>query len=65
MVKTINVYIEPYDLLEYIKTSVGLNNCKDFVLTDIRIEQDDGIEFKAIVSDEIIDRKESVRYRYE
>ena len=49
MVKTINVYIEPYDLLEYIKTSVGLNNCKDFVLTDIRIEQDDGIEFKAIV----------------
>ena len=65
MVKTINVYIDPCQLLKYIKTSVGLNNCKDFVLIDVRVDNDDPIEFKAIVSDEIIDRKESVRYRYE
>lgn len=65
MVKTIEVYIDPCQLLEYIKSSVRLNNCKDFLLTDVRIEDDDTVGLRAIVSDEIIDRKESVRYRYE
>lgn len=65
MVKTIKVCIDPCKLLEYIKSIDDFNNCMDFIVTDVRIDYDDAIEFRAIVSDEIIDRKESVRYRYE
>lgn len=65
MVKTIKVCIDPCKLLEYIKSIDDFNNCMDLIVTDVRVDCNDTIEFKVIISDEIIDRKKSVRYRYE
>lgn len=59
MVKTIKAYIDTYKLLEYIKSIDDFNNCKDFIVTDVKVNRDNAIEFKAIISDEIIDREES------
>lgn len=65
MVKAIKVYIDPLQLLEHIKSTTEFSNCRDFIVTDVRVDCNDTIEFKMIISDEIIDKKESVRYRYE
>lgn len=65
MVKAIKIYIDPCQLLEHIKSTDEFSNCRDFIITDVRVDCNDTIEFKMIISDEIIDKKESVRYRYE
>ena len=65
MVKVIDACIYDVDLLKYVKEELdGCENCKDIIITDVAIDGDDTICFKAIVSDEIIDRNEDLRYRY-
>lgn len=64
MVKVVNVYIDSVTLLDFIKSTTNNNDYKDLVITDLTVENDDEIAFKAIVSDEIIDRREPIRYRY-
>lgn len=64
MVKVIDMYISHSELLEFAKTIEDCNNCKDIVITDVRTNNDDIIEIKAIVSDEIIDKKQSLRHKY-
>lgn len=64
MVKVVNVYIDSVTLLDFIKSTTNNNDYNDLVITDLTVENDDEIAFKAIVSDEIIDRREPIRYRY-
>lgn len=64
MVKIIDMYISPSELLEFAKTIEDYNNCKDIIITDVMIDNDDTIGIKAVISDEIIDRKQSLRYKY-
>ena len=64
MVKVVNVSIDSVTLLDFIKSTTNNNDYKDLVITDLTVEDDNEIAFKAIVSDEIIDRREPIRYRY-
>lgn len=62
MVKLINVYMHNVDLLKYVKEELdGCENCNDIIITDVVIDNDDSIYFKAIASDEIIDRNEGLK----
>lgn len=64
MVKVIDMYIPHNHILESVKAIEDYNNIKDIIITDVIINNDNTIGIKAVVSDEVIDRNQSLRYKY-
>lgn len=62
MTKFVKGVISSDILLDLIKSINGYENFKDLVLTDIEITNDSGIRFRAIISEECIEKEDPVMY---
>ena len=66
MVKYVKCLISEPVLVDFIRKNVeGYENCKDLIITNVEISDlnCDEIEFEAIISDEVIDRDLSARFK--